>query len=380
MPDSRIRVAVLLPSVADYRERFFRVANDLLDGQLIVLCDDTRSPAEAPAGFACHNVRTIGLPRLPFARDRKPSSMGAAVACGVSRSLQQLRPDIVVSSELGPRSLQAWAYCRRNRLPFILWACLSEHTERNRGFIRRSARRFLLSRASAVLVNGPSGDRYVRRISPRVKRVVHLPYCTDPTLFARPPSPREYDASKLLTVGQLIERKGLLPFADSLFQWLEANPTRTLHWTLVGSGPLRRRLETYPFHSRLSVRFLPQTRYADLGPIYHAHGLFAFPTLADEWGVVVNEAMAAGLPILGSIASQAVDVLVEHRLNGWRFDPTSSPVQRQAIINEALTSPSCRLAEMGKTAERLISELHPDIIADRFVQLIRDSLRRVQPY
>ena len=40
-----------------------------------------------------------------------------------------------------------------------------------------------------------------------------------------------------------------------------------------------------------------------------ASGIFVLPTLADEWGLVVNEAMASGLPVLGSVYSQAAHEL-----------------------------------------------------------------------
>ena len=56
-----------------------------------------------------------------------------------------------------------------------------------------------------------------------------------------------------------------------------------------------------------------------MAEVYAKASLFAFPTLADEWGVVVNEAMAAGLPVLGSIYSQAVEELVEDGVSGWVF-------------------------------------------------------------
>ena len=63
------------------------------------------------------------------------------------------------------------------------------------------------------------------------------------------------------------------------------------------------------------------TCHERMAEVYAKASLFAFPTLADEWGVVVNEAMAAGLPVLGSIYSQAVEELVEDGVSGWVFRP-----------------------------------------------------------
>ena len=79
------------------------------------------------------------------------------------RQLRALRPDVVVSAELGFRSLASALYCLGRRRPkLIIWATLSERTEEGRGITRRLLRRWLLRRADGVVVNGASGMRYVR--------------------------------------------------------------------------------------------------------------------------------------------------------------------------------------------------------------------------
>ena len=60
-----------------------------------------------------------------------------------------------------------------------------------------------------------------------------------------------------------------------------------------------------------------------------------FPTLSDTWGLVVNEAMAMGLPVLGSVKSQAVTELIEDGVSGWWFDPTS-PQDLERAVDRAL--------------------------------------------
>ena len=73
--------------------------------------------------------------------------------------------------------------------------------------------------------------------------------------------------------------------------------------------------------------------------------MLVFPTLADEWGLVVNEAMAAGVPVLGSRNSQAVEEMVEDGETGWVF----SPERREEIpsaLDRALSTPSDQLGAM----------------------------------
>ena len=53
--------------------------------------------------------------------------------------------------------------------------------------------------------------------------------------------------------------------------------------------------------------------------VYSEAGALVLPTLADQWGMVVGEALASGLPVIGSIASQAVTEIVEENVTGWTF-------------------------------------------------------------
>jgi hypothetical protein len=76
--------------------------------------------------------------------------------------LGSYRPDIVISAQFGPRTLQSFLYCKMSRnARLITWADLSEHTERGTGRTRSAIRRLLLQSSDAVLVNGSSGARYV---------------------------------------------------------------------------------------------------------------------------------------------------------------------------------------------------------------------------
>src|SRR5262249_53306330 len=89
----------------------------------------------------------------------------------VSR-LHEFRPDLVISAEMGGRTAQAALYrvaVRNCRL--IVWATVSEYTEMGRGFLRFLLRRSLLSAVDAFIVNGRSGERYIRRLSTNPPRI-----------------------------------------------------------------------------------------------------------------------------------------------------------------------------------------------------------------
>ena len=77
--------------------------------------------------------------------------------------------------------------------------------------------------------------------------------------------------------------------------------------------------------------------------------LLAFPTLADEWGLVVNEAMAAGLPVLASCRAQAATEMVTDSEDGWLVD-SADPIATDAALSRALGTPTEVRTAMGEAA------------------------------
>jgi len=284
------------------------------------------------------------------------------------------KPHVVISNELGARTLQALIYrllCPATRL--IIKATVSEVTEQGRDRLRNWLRRLLLNHADAVLVNGQSGARYLRRFGVPLDKLFIVPSTTDMTALTTVPLEKPSEAAlRLLYVGRLIALKGLLPFFDVLREWALRHETRPVDLWVVGSGHLRDSLERYIFPGNVSVRFVGEVSYASLPNIYMECGLLVFPTLADEWGMVVNEAMAAGLPVLGSIYSQAVEELVANGITGWTFRPDCTN-EMYAALDRAFNTSERHLNEMRRAARARIKDLTPEKAAT----LVLDAVRYV---
>ncbi|MEK7407113.1 MAG: glycosyltransferase family 4 protein [Acidobacteriota bacterium] len=285
--------------------------------------------------------------------------------------LRRHRPDVVISAELGARTLQAALYRKLNPATrLIVWACVSEHTEQNRGLLRAWLRRWLLLQADAVLVNGQSGARYIRGFGVPSEKVFFAPYTTDMSPWSAIPLPREPRiAQRLLFVGRLVAVKGLFPFLLALARWSAAHPERNAELWVVGDGPCRASLQALRLPPNIFVRWLGNTSYQQLPELYAQAGILAFPTLSDEWGVVVNEAMAAGLPVLGSVYSQAVEELVVDGATGWTFRP-DQPSELDAALDRALSTRSDVLQAMREASRLRVKDLTPDTVRDRILQAV----------
>lgn len=285
-------------------------------------------------------------------------------------------PDVVISGEMGARTLQAAAYCAlAPRARLIIWATLSEITEQNRGAIRGLLRRVLLRSADAVLVNGESGKRYVRAFGVEPKRIFRVPQTVDIEEYLAIPDGRPSEKRRrILICGQLIERKGILPFVEHAERWACLHPGELLEVWIAGDGPLREELSALKPAANFRLKLLGNIEYSELSSVYAECGLLAFPTLADEWGLVVVEAMAAGLPILGSLYSQAVEDLVSDGSNGWTFLP-DRPNETIQALDRALTSTQAELDAMGICARKKVREMTPAVMADQIITAVDTSER-----
>ena len=127
----------------------------------------------------------------------------------------------------------------------------------------------------------------------------------------------------------------------------------------------------------LKLRLLGEHPFAALVECYAQAGILVFPTLSDEWGLVMNEALAAGLPVLGSVYSQAVDELCVEGETGWRFRP-DQPDEMEAAIDRALNTPHETLEQMRRIGRQRVEKLTPGYGAETFLAVISAALARAR--
>ena len=89
----------------------------------------------------------------------------------------------------------------------------------------------------------------------------------------------------------------------------------------------------------------------------------------------MNEAMAAGLPVLGSIYSQAVEELVQDGQNGWVFDPLTE-ASTLAALDRVFATPPEHLAAMREAARRRVMALTPSTASEHIVRAIGQVAHR----
>lgn len=287
--------------------------------------------------------------------------------------LRDYHPDVILSAQLGLRTALAVLYRRRHpQTRLILVATLSLHTEAQRNFLRRALRHWIVRRVDGALVNGQQGEEYLRLMG-YVGAVYKTPYAIEESKFrARSYRPRE-STFRLVYTGQLVPQKGLRAFCTVLNEWSTAHPEISVDFDIVGDGVEGRPIRLMKTSSNLRITVSPTTDQERLATHYHRADIMAFPTLGDEWGVVINEAMIAGLPVLGSVYSQAVAELVDEGKSGWIFDPQDG-ASTYAALDRAFSSSLEQLQTMSRNARQSIARLTPAIVGARFLDAIQSVL------
>ena len=292
--------------------------------------------------------------------------------------LKQLKPDIILSHEMGVRTMLSTIYRRFvHSVPLVMVGNMSDYIESERGIVRRLWRRLIRSGVDYFTYNGPSCKRYLQSIGVSESRMFHFPYCIDEEPVFQGKRKTVGDSTgplkniKLLYCGAISSRKGVVQFASALANWCENNPHQTVEFVIAGTGELQAEVARQA-KENFHVKFLGNCNTGQLREAYRKADVCVFPTLADEWGLVPIEAMRSGIPVLGSIFAQSIEACCVEGENGWVFDPTDTRDMLDAI-DRALTTNENELLAMGRMARESVQH----ISAESSARFLLDAVKKI---
>jgi glycosyltransferase involved in cell wall biosynthesis len=272
-----------------------------------------------------------------------------------------------------------WGGARRAHVPLILWASLWAHPRSEAHAFSYLPMRRLYRSADAVVTYGPHVSAYVRA---RGARNVHVAAQSVENDFWRarqvaPPSSPSWPGAaetKFLFVGRPAREKGLGVLMEA---WRASGlraPTAAL--VLVGVGSSRASIAAVgaPAPGRAGVVCLDPVGPVELRNLYAASDVLVMPSIAtrtfrEPWGLVANEAMNQGLPVIASDAvGAAAGGLVRHGDNGLVVAAGDSGALASAISRLAAEAPlRARLGQKG--AEDVLDFSH-DAWAEGFCRAL----------
>jgi glycosyltransferase involved in cell wall biosynthesis len=313
---------------------------------------------------------------LPHWR-RRVAGYNVLVNWGVASALERTQPDVIVCGGYGyPASWQVLGWARRRKRPVFLWSESNQQDQRRRmPHVEMLKRRFIAA-CSGFVVPGKSAAEYVAAFGVPRERIFVAPNAVDNAFFSQQASEARSRAAEMrrqfslperyfLCVGRLISSKGVFDLLDA-YSRLAAELRASVGLLFVGDGVEQTELETRAaaVHPG-TVRFTGFAHREQLAVYYALAEALVFPTHTDPWGLVVNEAMASGIPIVATDAGGCVVDLVQDGWNGY-IVPTKAPAKLAEALTKVADSPNLNAIMGARSAER-IEQNSPQACAAGFV-------------
>lgn len=321
-------------------------------------------------------IRRVLIPGMKL-QDVKPSAFRAPLFA----TLDEIKPAAVcVNGWSLPGSIETIAWCTQRRVPAIV---LSESTAQDapRSWWKEAIKRRLLSLASSLLVGGRLHADYARELGVPGFRIFQGYNAVDNAHFENGADAARSNAATLrsriglpvlyfLACSRFEPKKNLtrLLFAYSRYRVQAGDAAWAL--ALAGDGVERPALEAQAHSLGIAdmVHFLGARSYTELPEIYGLASAFIHASTTEQWGLVVNEAGAAGLPLLVSERCGCAPELVRPGLNGVLFDPYDSEVIAAAMT--LIASPGTDREEMGRASRLIARQWSPQRFASSLTEAI----------
>ena len=369
----KTKVALLVNMISPAKVPLFSLLADAFD--LLILHGGTERNRDSWREFEsalphATVIRAWGW-QIPFSRRQNGQAFDEQylhVNPGYLWHLLRFHPAVVITNEMGVRTLLALLYGSICRKPVWVWWGGTIHTETKKsGRIKRLLRRGFAQWAKHWISYGQSSTQYLLSLGIPKQRILELQNTTDerPFLASTHAQFKIQPQPVLLYVGQFIARKGV----DHLLQAAAALQRQGLAFSLllVGGGRDKPRAQTLAqdlglkdvhFHSSCSPQEMPS--------VYRSADVLVFPTLEDPWGLVASEAVLAGIPVLCSKYAGCAEELFSPESI---FDPRN-PVEfvaklRQAVAGTLPTPDIARVRATAQVAAELIDAIQSSPSADR---------------
>lgn len=287
---------------------------------------------------------------------------------GVCKTLEKIKPDVVIGSEYNPTVIQALGYCKRKKIPYVSWTDGTLFSERNTNFVQKILRKYVVKNAAAYIASSTK-SKEAQIFYGADEKKCHISFLTvDIKKFLQ--ENREHEKGKILCVGSLIERKGV----DLLFQALsKVHSDYQLY--LAGDGDEKNSLKELSKNLGIDekVHFLGQLSREELILHYANSDLFVLPTREDCFALVILEAMCAGLPIVCSKYADGSYDLIEDGKNGFLVDPYQTENFAEKI--EFILNHKGLSQAMGDCSKTKLNDFRFENVAKGYIAAIEDSLK-----
>lgn len=300
--------------------------------------------------------------------------------------LNELRPQVVVISGWdAPVSLVALHWCMETKTSTVLMSESQQQDER-RVWWKEAIKRRIVQLNSAGFVGGSSHKAYLNNLGMPEERIFNGCDVVDNDYFAAGAELARHNEVALrqryslpecyfLASSRFVKKKNISSLMRAYSAYLKSAGEDPWKLVLLGDGPLKGQISRLREKLGLSGMVLMPgfAQYPDLPVYYGLAGAFVLASTSEQWGLVVNEAMAAGLPVLISSCCGCAPDLVKEGISGFAFDPYD--IEGLAHYLSFIASSKCQRYAMGKAGQKIIAEWTPEVFAQNLKNAIEFAIQ-----
>lgn len=296
---------------------------------------------------------------------------------GLGPELRIEKPDLIIVSGFSIATVKVLLHKITHRTPYLIWNGSTEKPGKRVSILTLIRQKLLCRFADGFVSYGTRAAQYLQKLGADRKRIFVATNTVDTTFFReetqRLRNTRREQVTVFLVIGYLVPRKEMGDLLETVR--LVALKRRDFRVDILGDGTGRNEMENFVSQHHLDsfVKFHGFVQKENL-PVWLAQSsALLFQTGYDIWGLVVNEAMAAGVPVLSSPNAGATYDLIRDRENGFVVD-FRNHAHAEKILLWVMDHPE-DTAEMGKRASEFIQKnASLESAAGRFREAILMSL------
>lgn len=245
------------------------------------------------------------------------------------KELKRINPDVLVICGYGvPGMLQALVWGAWHRKPSVLLSD-SKEDDAERVRWREFLKSLIVKQYGAALVAGQPHKRYLEQLGKRPEAIFfgydvinNEDLHPDKSRALPPPLKKPY----FLVVSRFVPKKNLILLLSAYKAYRDKAGNRAWELVICGDGPLSDDIHRVisDYDMRNSVHLPGFLQYEELLPYFAHAGSFVHASVQEQWGLVVNEAMAAGLPVLVSRRCGCFEDLIIEGVTGFGFNPENA--------------------------------------------------------
>ena len=285
-------------------------------------------------------------------------------------ALSRFNPDVVLGNGFNPTHLYALAWSLLRRKPFVPMTDGTVNSEQALSKWHRRIRQFTYARSASFIAASNGGIALYRSYGIARSRCFKSCLCIDNMRFESKvlPADKAFD----FIFCSRIEAVKNPEFALQVAAYSALLLGRQVRMLFVGSGNAENatRALAHQLSDQVDTHFHGFASQKDLPALYQSARIFLFPTHADVWGVVANEACAAGLPVLVSPHAGVAGELIVDGLNGFICPLV---VEQWAERAFTLLQDPQRLQNFGMLSRRLVDDYRFDLATQGIIDACQNA-------